>query len=123
MAVNTAATVGERLRYLRKRGRCTIDEVSKTLGVSLNTVYRWEHNYVLPREVHLHEAAAFFGVTPEWLMTGADSGARIPCAVNLPSQDLEGALLNMFRTLSNDKCCKIVGYVERMYVECQGKAK
>ena len=43
-------TLGEKLRNLRLKGKKTLHEQSAMLGVSMNSVYRWEHDLAVPRK-------------------------------------------------------------------------
>ena len=107
--------VGEKLRKLRLDKKETLEEESKNLGVSLNSIYRWEHGLSAPRKVTLKKIADFYGVSLEWLLQedstedGRGRAGGVPCD--------EDQLLKMYRKLSEHDRYKVLGYIERMCVE------
>jgi len=62
-------SIGKNLRILRINSKKTLREQSETFGVSLNTVYRWEHDLAEPRKSTLRKIAAFYGVSLSWLFS------------------------------------------------------
>ena len=105
-------SLGEKLRNLRMKTRKTLREQSKLLRVSMNSIYRWEHDLTVPRKPMLILMADYYGVPLEWLMLEGASAALV--------SEAEQSLLGMFRKLPNTNRYKILGYVERMYVEEYG---
>ena len=57
--------IGRMLRDLRTKTGKTLQEQSEIFGVSVNTVYRWEHNLVKPQRARLKEIAGYYGVPLE----------------------------------------------------------
>ena len=108
--------IGERLKKLRQDMGKTLKEQGETFGVSLNSIYRWEHGISAPRKATLEKMADYYGVSPEWLL-GAQSPDRRPDTPPYYESDVEYQLLKMFRKLPDIKKYKILGYVERTYVE------
>ena len=53
-------TFGERLKHKRERKELTQCEVAKKLGTSNETVFRWEHDMVLPSLINLISLADVF---------------------------------------------------------------
>jgi transcriptional regulator with XRE-family HTH domain len=107
-----AMSLGEKLRNLRIRTNKTLTEQSKILKVSINSVYRWEHDMAMPRKPTLRRMADYYGVPLDWLMMEGTSASIV--------SDTEQNLLGMFRKLPDNNRYKILGYVERMYVEEYG---
>jgi len=113
-------SVGERLRGLRLNMKKTLQEQSEVLNVSLNSVYRWEHDLTVPRKQVLKKLAAYYDVPYEWLTNGTSgeeySGKCDGCILN-PDKNTEQKILKMLRKLSDNNKYKILGYIERMCVE------
>ena len=112
-------SIGEKLRNLRLSASRTLKQQSEILGVSLNTVYRWEHDLIIPKLSVLKQMADCYNVTYEWLLNEGSAESIIKPVSNLNGATvIEYQLLRMFRQLSVDKKNKVLGYLERMYVEC-----
>ncbi|MCL2775279.1 MAG: helix-turn-helix domain-containing protein [Oscillospiraceae bacterium] len=113
-------TVGERLKDLRINARKTLKEESDIFNISINTVYRWEHNLTAPRKSIMKKISDFYGVPLKWLLYGNSSGEENTKCENCslhPENYAEQQLLYMFKKLSENIKYKILGYVERIYVE------
>ena len=102
-------SLGEKLRSLRLKGKKTLHEQSTMLGVSMNSVYRWEHDLAVPRKPMLKSIADRYSVPYDWLLSESASASLV--------SDVEQKLLSMFRKLSENNRFKVLGYVERMCVE------
>ena len=105
-------SLGEKLRNLRLKTKKTLTEQSRILKVSMNSVYRWEHDLSMPRKPMLRKMADYYGVPLDWLMLEGASASLV--------SEIEQNLLGMFRKLPDNNRYKILGYVERMYVEEYG---
>ena len=105
-------TLGEKLRNLRLKTRKTLHEQSRLLGVSMNSVYRWEHDLAMPRKPMLRTMADYYGVPLDWLLSESASASLV--------SEIEQNLLGMFRKLPDNSRYKVLGYVERMYIEVYG---
>ena len=105
-------TLGEKLRSLRLKGKKTLHEQSAILGVSMNSVYRWEHDLAVPRKTMLKTLANHYSVPLDWLLSESAAASLV--------SDIEQKLLCMFRKLSDNSKFKVLGYVERMCVEEYG---
>ena len=118
-------TVGEKLRSLRTKEKRTLKEQSMVLGVSLNSVYRWEHNLAAPRKTMLKKIAALYEVPLEWLLQESDEGeyAKPSGGVIYFNQNIEQQLLKFFRKLIDNEQYKVLGYVERIYIESIDKGE
>ena len=105
-------SLGEKLRNLRIKTKKTLTEQSRILKVSMNSIYRWEHDLTIPRKPMLRKMADYYGVPLDWLTTEGTSASLV--------SEVEQNLLGMFRKLPDNNRYKILGYVERMYVEEYG---
>jgi transcriptional regulator with XRE-family HTH domain len=111
-------TIGERLKYLRLGKKKTLKELSEILGVSLNSIYRWEHDMVKPKISTLEKMAEVYDVSFSYLLKGDiveksnEDDIKHTCDC-----DIEDQILRMFNKLPENKKHKILGYVERIYVE------
>jgi len=105
-------SLGEKLRNLRLRTKKTLTEQSRILKVSLNSIYRWEHDLTIPRKPMLKRMADYYGVPLDWLLLEGASASLV--------SEVEQNLLGMFRKLPDSNRHRILGYVERMYVEEYG---
>ena len=110
--------IGEKLKNLRLSARRTLKQQSEVFGVSLNSIYRWEHELAKPKKSFLKQMAEFYGVAYEWL-TDDGAGEELferPCVRYLET-GVEQRLLKMFRQLPDTEQHKILGYLERVFVE------
>jgi len=105
-------SLGEKLRSLRQKTRKTLKEQSLILKVSMNSIYRWENDLATPRKPTLRMMADYYGVPIEWLILETASASLVT--------DSEQNLLGMYRKLPETNRYKVLGYVERMYVEEYG---
>ena len=105
-------SLGEKLRNLRLKTKKTLHEQSKILGVSMNSVYRWEHDLAVPRKSMLKKMADLYAVPLDWLLSESASASLV--------SEIEQKLLGMFRKLSDNNRFMVLGYVERMCVEEYG---
>lgn len=106
-------SIGEKLKDLRLSAKRTLKQQSEIFGVTLNTVYRWEHDLTKPRKPTLMQIAGFYDVTVEYL-SDKDSKEK-PKSKQTP--EIEQQLLMMFQKLPVDKKYKVLGYVERIFLE------
>ena len=114
-------SIGEKLRYLRIKTKRTLKEQSEIFGVSLNSVYRWEHDLTAPKKSTLRRISEYYEVPLEWLLredADDDIFERAHQSTTArPDDSIEQQLLKMFRKLSENKKYQILGYMERVYVE------
>jgi transcriptional regulator with XRE-family HTH domain len=111
--------IGERLRELRIKMKKTLQEQSEICGVSANSIYRWEHGLAQPRKASIKKLAEYYDVPLEWLLRGVFTAEDMELGgdITFTGGDPEQQLLKMFRKLSDNSKYKILGYVERIYVE------
>jgi len=102
----------------------TLHEQSEILGVSVNTIYRWEHDLATPRKHTLKKVASFYEVPLEWLLRedATENDSEFVSISQGPENDIEQDLLKMFRALSFSNKYKILGYIERVCVEDMSEA-
>ena len=113
------------------KNKKTLKDIGRVFNVSINTVYRWEHDLTAPRKSSLKKAAAFYNVPFEWLisdsMSDDEENVQIDrdrtdiCIMNIEN-DTEQKLLKMFRKVSESNKYKILGYLERICVEGMDKS-
>lgn len=102
-------SLGEKLRSLRHKSKKSLQEQSKLLGVSMNSIYRWEHDLAVPRKPVLQLMADLYSVPLEWLVSESATASLV--------NEVEQKLLNKFRKLMENSRYMVLGYVERMCVE------
>ena len=69
-------TFTDRFRKLlaKKRETKTIKQISEEMGVKLGTIYKYTETNQKPHRSTLIKIAAYFEVSPEWLLTGKKEG-------------------------------------------------
>jgi len=112
-------SVGKKLRSLRHKMKKTLKEQSQIFGVSLNSIYRWEHDLAAPRKAVLTKMAVFYDVPLSWLIddTATVDGYEHAGYIPQPESGVEQQWLSMFSKLSDINKYKAIGYVERLCVE------
>jgi len=112
-------TLGEKLKSQRRKMNISLKEQSKLLGVSLNTVYRWEHDLAVPRKATLKTMAGLYNVPLDWLLLkGSDAdNENEPEPMIFIMNDMEQQVLMMLRKLSNNNRYKVFGHIERLCME------
>jgi len=111
--------IGKKLYNLRKKSKKTLKETSEILNVTINTIYRWEHDLTIPRKGILQKMADYYQVSFDWLLSndsGKDTNECYYCTSNAQN-NLEQQLLAMFKELSEENKYRVLGYIERIYVE------
>ena len=63
--------LSDRIQLLRKARGLSQEELSVHLGVSRQAVSKWESGQSLPDLERIVDLSAFFGVTTDYLLTGA----------------------------------------------------
>jgi len=123
--------VGEKLKKLRYSADKTLKEISEIAGVSLNTIYRWEHNHSTPRKAALKKVADFYGLPLEAILQQYPSdGSAFGYDSDYFSeellsgvQDVDQELLEMIKSLSTADKYKALGYIERLRLESLDKLR
>ena len=110
---------GDKLKSLRIKTRKTLKEQSDTFGVSLNSVYRWEHNLATPRKSMMKKIAEHYDVPLEWLLqtSPTDDNFENMNSLSRINQSVEQQLMQFFQQLEDCDQYKVLGYVERLYDE------
>lgn len=70
VALVGADRFGERLRSLCAKTKLPRDVLADTIGVSVDTMRLWQNGERYPSYWSLVRVAAYFHVTPNWLITG-----------------------------------------------------
>lgn len=90
---NIGMEYNERIKKLRVRAGMTQQQLSDRIGVSRQSVARWENGWNVPSLYYAQKLSDIFGVTVSELMTGAERGAtengeseRGPRAQNIPDR-------------------------------------
>ena len=111
-------TIGEVLKNIRLRHKRTLKEQSQILGVSINTVYRWEHNIALPRKTALKKLATSFGMSADQLIQKSwIEDVNFSDGMNYENDVTEQQMLKLFRKLSSPEKCRVMGFLERSCME------
>jgi len=110
-------SLGEKLKNLRLKEKRTMQAQSELCGVKLNTVFRWEHNITVPKEAVLKKIAEIHSVPLVWLTQDCDVKGSIK------HDGIDQQLFNMINKLSDNQKYKLLGYMERIYVECPNCTK
>ena len=116
-------SIGKRLKKLRLSIKKTLDEESRIFNVSLNTVYRWEHDLCIPRKSVLMKIADYYNVSYEWLLNGdrneymIGKRSKYDDFISDNEKNTEHIILNMIKKLSIRKKYKLIGYIELMCIE------
>jgi transcriptional regulator with XRE-family HTH domain len=69
-------TLGERLRRLRNGGDITLVGLSRMLGVSKPTIWKWENDESRPRQHSIEALANIFGISERELVFGNSERSR-----------------------------------------------
>ena len=107
-------TLGEKLKNLRLKEKRTLQAQSELCGVKLNTVFRWEHDMTIPKDMHLKNIAELHCVPVSWLTKEDIKDEHI---------DVNQQLLYIFNKLSDNHKYRVLGYIEHVYIENQNSEK
>ena len=112
-------SIGKKLKYLRINAGKSLKSISQIFGVSLNTVYRWEHDKAEPRKSALGKIVGYYGVSLSWLLSdGLDED--IPPYIDEAPGDkdsIENKLSGLVDKLSKNHKYQLLGYGERIHSE------
>lgn len=61
-------TCAERMKTLREERGLTMNELAEEIGMSLNSIYYYEHCKHLPNIITLIKYAMYFGVSADYLL-------------------------------------------------------
>ena len=97
------ATFAERLKELREEKGISQQELGDEIGVSKDTVYRWEASKMQPKEEHVTFLAGFFHVSYLYLVGAVDEREMIISEDDTKEGAKEEELmLKLYRSLSPD---------------------
>ena len=71
-------TLGERIQNMRKEMGLSQEELAEKIGVSRQSVSKWENDAALPDTDRVIDLARLFGVSTDALLTGGDTCAETP---------------------------------------------
>lgn len=101
----TVATIGERLRNLRKERKITQVEAAVAIGTSRSNLTKIETGEYLPGREVLMAAAEFYGVSLDWLTSGDKPASHRRATAE--NED-EALLLYAFRELPPDEATPLL---------------
>lgn len=96
------ATFAERLKQLREERHLGQEELGAELGVSKNTVYRWEAGRQQPKEEHMMFLSNYFKVGYLYLIGATDDRNVLTDEEASTDQEDEELMLKLYRSLSPD---------------------
>jgi len=70
--ISTASKVGKRLSDKRKSLGLTREQLAESVGLRIGSIETTEAGRRLPTGEHILRLCEFFGVSPNWILTGAD---------------------------------------------------
>lgn len=76
-----------RLNALYSEKKCSQQEIAYAVGTSSASVNRWLQGKATPRMDKITKLAAYFAVSPEWLMTGTEPPFPAPDEKTHPKPD------------------------------------
>ena len=109
--------MGRKLRNLRIKSRKSLKDISEALGVSVNTVCRWEHDLSEPRKASLAKLAGFYGVSISFLLSDGGYEEGIPYINDLScrNENVDEQISGLVDKLPAVKKFQVLGYTELMY--------
>ncbi|HHW57103.1 MAG TPA: helix-turn-helix transcriptional regulator [Clostridia bacterium] len=112
-------TIGERIKYARKKNNLTITALSKLTGLSVGNLSDLENNKSMPSSNALIKLKNALNVSIDWLLTGEMFGeVKEQEEAYIIEKDLkemnerEKLLLKAFKKLSEEKKRDIEGYIK-----------
>lgn len=86
--------IGSRIRVLRKKHELNQFDLAETIGVSVDSVRRWESNKQFPRADELNSLALALHVTTDELLNGSSS-ERVQIVLSWNWDDMKKGEINM----------------------------
>lgn len=103
-------SIGERIRYARKRKNLTISQVKEVTALSVGNLSDIENSKILPSSNALIKLKDALGVSIDWILTGKDfDNSNDSIKEILSDKDLE--LLKNYNLLPKDKQRDIEGFI------------
>ena len=124
------ATFAERLKQLREERNLGQEELGAELGVSKNTVYRWEANRQQPKEEHVMFLSNYFKVGYLYLIGAVDDRNVLTDEEASTEKEDEELMLKLYRSLSPDmkkmirltvNSAYLVEHEKQVRKECRGQ--
>ena len=114
-------TVGKRLKYLRGAKGLTQSSFADILGVTRDIIANVESHRNLPNKRMIRQAASYFNVTEDWIMTGRSnldmlSGTGILDKSDPDASDRVISLMKFISALSDEELITISNVLKK-YVE------
>ena len=107
-------TIGQRIAQKRKELGLSQEALGSKLGVSRQSIYKWEADSALPEVDKLIALSRLFGVTTDYLL-GLTDTPEPPFPVSASEREL----LTLFRTLSREQKELIAKNVDLMVQQNQ----
>lgn len=106
-------TIGERIRFLRKKHGMLLEQMATSIGKSKSNISGYENNKFEPSAQTIIAICKLFDITTDWLLLGDDN--QIPIMKQdecnkVSSMDL--ALLKKFEQLDKNTKIKLEGFIE-----------
>ncbi|MBQ8618419.1 MAG: helix-turn-helix transcriptional regulator [Clostridia bacterium] len=92
-----------RLRELRKEAGISQQRLANELGISQQSINKYENHNVQPDLSVLIQIADYFQTSVDYLISCTDNPARPPSRASFPLSREESALLENYRRLSSDE--------------------
>jgi Predicted transcriptional regulators len=103
-------TIGDRIRYARKRGNLTISQVKEVTGLSVGNLSDIENSKIFPSSNALIKLSEALQVSTDWILTGKEFNlSKNNIQEVLSEKDVE--LLKKYNLLSEDKQRDIQGFI------------
>ena len=103
-------SIGERIRYARKRKNFTISQVKEITGLSVGNLSDIENSKILPSSNALIKLSESLQVSTDWILTGKEFDLSNDSIQEMLSEkDVE--LLKKYNLLSKDKQRDIQGFI------------
>lgn len=110
--------IGARIKALRLENQMTYAKFSSAIGYAIATVHGWENGEMRPKRCAILKIAKVFGVSLEWLDTGAGPMFAKDAEVSAPKPPESGAqgaasltvdvVTRLFNALTDDEQATVV---------------
>jgi len=111
-------TKGERIKLLREHINLSQTEMAEKIGVSKQTLYKYENDIItnVPSD-KIEEIAKLTGASPAFIMGWEDSTRTNEGTIGIlamPLSNLEQQILKVFRTLPDNKKIALYEFVKTL---------
>lgn len=104
-------TIGERIRFLRKKNEMLQDQVAEAIGKTKSNISGYENNKFEPSAQTIIALCKLFSVTTDWLLLG-DSDQILIVEQDEVKLLSDLALLKKLEQLDKDTKLKVEGFIE-----------